>query len=45
MSSLSCIWRPLWDLCECQAEFVDIAKITKATGLFYHVDKKVCKLV
>ena len=32
--SLSCIGRPLWDLCECQTEFGNVAKINE-----------VCKLV
>ena len=31
---LCCIWRPLWDLCECQAEFGNSAKITEATVSF-----------
>ena len=38
--SMLCIGRPLWDLCECQAEFADIAKISGATVSFCHVDKK-----
>ena len=32
------------DLCECQAEFGDIAQITKGTLSFLSLDKKVCKL-
>ena len=39
---LSCIGLPLWDMCECQAEFGYIAKITEVTvsSLFFVVVKQ-----
>ena len=45
VSSITCIGRSLWDLCECQAEFGDNAKITVGTVPFCHVDKKCMQLV
>ena len=33
------------DLCECRAEFGDIAKTTEATVSSFYVNIKVCKLV